>query len=74
MRCFKLLVVNTLLLDRSNNSFNQSFFLWAMRRDEFLLQAIASDQSGVSAACKQQSVGAPQHKRHCLSDTLPSVP
>jgi hypothetical protein len=39
-----------------------------------LLQAIASDQSGVSAACKQQSVGAPQHKRHCLSDTLPSVP
>ena len=69
---FKPLPVNTLLLDRSNDSLHQPVLLGAMRRDEFLLQTVTLDQSGVTAACEHQSVVAPQQKRHChpLSSTL----
>ena len=38
---FKALPVHTLLLDRANDPLHQSVFLRAMRRDEFLLQAVA---------------------------------
>jgi len=53
---FKPLPVNTLLLDRSNDSLHQPVLLRAMRRDEFLLQTVTLDQSGVVAACEHQSV------------------
>ena len=62
---FKPLPVNTLLLERSNDALQQPFLLGAMRRDEFLLQTITLEQSGVAAACKHQSVVASQQKRHC---------
>ena len=62
---FKPLPVNTLLLDRSNDSLHQPVLLGAMRRDEFLLQTIASNQPGVAAACEHQSVVAPQQKLYC---------
>ena len=61
----KPLPVNTLLLDRSNDSLHQPVLLRAMRRDEFLLQTVTLDQSGIAAACEHQSVVAPQQKRHC---------
>jgi len=37
----KPLLVKTVLLDRSNDPLHQSDLLWAMRRDEFMLQTIA---------------------------------
>jgi hypothetical protein len=40
---FKPLPVNTLLLDRSNDSLHHTDLLGAMRRDEFLLQTVTLD-------------------------------
>ena len=59
----KPLPVHTLLIDRANDSLHQSVLLRAMRRDEFLLQAVAFDQSGVTAACKYQSFVSAQQER-----------
>ena len=64
---FKPLPVNTLLLDRSNDSLHQPVLLGAMRRDEFLLQTVTLYQSGVAAACEHQPVVAPEQKWHCHS-------
>ena len=66
LQCFKPLPVNTLLLDRSNDSLHQPVLLGAMRRDEFLLKTVTLDQSSVAAACEHQSVVASQQKRNCL--------
>ena len=59
----KPLPVHTLLLDRTNDSLHQSVLLRAMRRDEFLLQAVAFDQSGIAAAYEHQSVVRSQQER-----------
>ena len=63
LQCLKPLPVYTLLLDRSNDPLHQSVLLRAMRRDEFLLQSIASHQPGVAAAREDQPVIASQKKR-----------
>ena len=60
----KPLPVHTLLLDRTNDPLHQTVLLRAMRRDEFLLQAIAFNQPCVAAACEHQPVVASQQKRH----------
>ena len=61
----KPLPVDTLLLDRPNDPLHQPVLLRAMRRDEFLLQAVASHQSGVATTCKNQPVIASQQERGC---------
>ena len=63
LHCFKPLPVNTLLLDRSNDPLHQSVLLRTMRRDEFLLQAVAPYKPGVAATREDQPVIASQKKR-----------
>jgi hypothetical protein len=63
LHCLKPLPVNTLLLGRSNDPLHQSVWLRAMRRDEFLLQTIASYQPGLAAAGEDQPVVTSQKKR-----------
>lgn len=48
LQCLKPSPVPTLLLDRMNDPLHQTVLLRAMRLDEFLLQVIALDQSGVA--------------------------
>lgn len=60
LQCLKPSPVHTLLLDRINDPLYQTVLLRAMRLDEFLLQVIALDQSGVAAARERQPVIAPQ--------------
>ncbi len=67
LQCLKLLPMDTLLLDCSNDPLHQTVLLRAMRRDEFLLQAIAFHQFGVAATCKYQPVVASQKERGCYT-------
>jgi hypothetical protein len=46
------LPMHTLLFDRTNDSLHQTVLLRGIWRDEFLLQAVAFDQSGVAATHK----------------------
>ena len=57
------LAVNALFFERPDQPFHHAVLLWAMRRDELLLQAVASDESGIFARRKNQPVVRPQKKR-----------
>ena len=46
---FKAVTMHTLFLDRTDKSFDHAVLLWAMRRNELLLQPVALDQSRVAA-------------------------
>jgi len=42
--------MNTLILEGSDDPLDHAVLLWAVRRDELLLQPIAFNQSGVTSA------------------------
>ena len=50
------LAMDALLFQRPDHAFDHAVLLRAMRRDELLLQAIASDQRGVAAAGEDEAV------------------
>ena len=55
--------MGALLLQRADDPFHHAVLLRAMRRDEFLLQAIAARQGGVFPARENQAVIAAQKER-----------
>ena len=67
LQSHKSLPVHTLLLDRTNDPLHQSVLFRSMRRDEFLLQAIAINLPCVAVACEHQPVVTSQQKRHYVS-------
>ena len=48
--------VRTLALERADHAFGHVVLLWAVRGDELLLQAIASDQGRIAAAGEHPTV------------------
>ncbi|AHB08330.1 hypothetical protein U875_07590 [Pandoraea pnomenusa 3kgm] len=50
------MAVCTLLLERPDDALDHAVLLWTMRGDEFLAQAVAVRQRGVTAIGKDQSV------------------
>src|SRR5690606_7990603 len=55
--------MHTLLLQCSDHTLHHSVLLWAMRRNEFLLQAVAAYQAGVVATGEDQAVVRAQQER-----------
>ena len=60
---FEAMRVHSLLFQRTNEPFHRAILLRTMRRDEFLPQAVAANQSRVIAARKDQTVTASQQER-----------
>ena len=54
------MAVNALLLQRSDHALHHPVLLRAVRRDELLAQAVASNQSGVAATGEDQPVVHPE--------------
>ena len=57
---FEPVPMHALLLERTNHPLDQAILLEAVRRDEFLTQAIASDQGREAAAGADQPIARAQ--------------
>ena len=55
--------MHALVFERADHSLHHAVLLWAVGRDELLLQAIALDQRRVAAACEDKSVVGSQKER-----------
>ena len=53
---FEPVPVGTLLLDRADDPLDHAVLLRAVWGDELLLQAVASDQTGIAAAGEHQAI------------------
>lgn len=59
----KALAVNALLLPlRPDDTLDHAVLLRAVRRDEFLFQAVASDQSGTAPTGEDEAIVGPQQE------------
>lgn len=56
------MAMHALAFERANHALNHAFLLWAVRRDELLLQIVAFARDCVAATCKQQAVIEPQQE------------
>jgi hypothetical protein len=60
--------VRALLIQGSNHAFDHAVLLGAVRRDELLAQAVASNQGREASAGKNEAIFGPRQKRlRCLA-------
>lgn len=60
---FEAVAMGALLLPGADGAFDHAVLPWALRGDEFLLQAVAAHQPGVDAAGEHQAVVRAQQER-----------
>ena len=56
LQAFETVTVNALFFNGASQPFHHTVLVWAMRRDEFLLQAITAHQCGIFPTGKHQSI------------------
>ena len=56
---FKAMAMRALLLQGSDDAFNHTVLLWAVWRDELLLQPITADQGGVLSTGEHKAIVRP---------------
>ena len=71
LQAFESMTVYALVFQRSDDPLNHAILLGTVWRDEFLLQSIAFDQSGVATAGEDQSVVRPKKKRFLYPTEMP---
>jgi hypothetical protein len=62
LKAFEAMPVDGLLLEGPDDSLDHSILLRAMRGDELLFQAVASNETGVIAARKNQTIVGPKQE------------
>lgn len=62
LQCLKAMAVYALLLERADHPFDHAILLRAVRRDEFLPQAVAAHQRRIGPAREHQAIIAAQQK------------
>ena len=62
LQAFEAMPVDTLLFECSDDAFDHSVLLRAMRGDELLFQSVASNETGVIPARKNQAIVRPKQE------------